>query len=64
MPKKTDTILADSLVKKGLITKKDLDPLLKESEKSGQSLQQLLLRDGLFSENKSAAEGHNLGLRP
>lgn len=50
MPKKSDTILADALIEKALITKKDLEPLLKEVETSGNSLQQVLVKSRLFLE--------------
>ena len=50
MLKKSDTILADALIEKGLITKKDLEPFLKEVEIKGESLQQLLVKSRLFLE--------------
>ena len=50
MSKKSDTILADALIEKALITKKDLEPLLKEVETKGESLQQLLVKSRLFLE--------------
>ena len=43
MSKKADIILAEALVEKALINKEGLEPLLKETETSGQSLLQLLL---------------------
>jgi len=50
MPKKSDTILADALMEKGLIAKSDLEPLLQEAEASGYSLQQILINRRLFPE--------------
>jgi type II secretory ATPase GspE/PulE/Tfp pilus assembly ATPase PilB-like protein len=50
MSKKSDTILADALIEKALITKKDLEPFLKEVETKGESLQQLLVKSRLFLE--------------
>ena len=50
MPKKTDIILSQALSKRSLIAQEDLKPLLKESDTSGEGLQRLLIRRGLFSE--------------
>lgn len=52
MPKKLDTILSEALVEKGTINKKDLEPLLKEIDASGESLQELLVQRGLVSEKE------------
>lgn len=50
MPKKLDTMLADGLIEKALITQKDLEPLLKEIETSGHALQQVLVESRLCLE--------------
>ena len=50
MPKKSDIVLADILIEKALITEKVLDPFLKEVERSGDSLQQVLVKSRLFLE--------------
>lgn len=50
MPKKIDIVLSEALTEKGLLAAKDLEPLLKESDTSGESLQQLLVRRGLLPE--------------
>lgn len=50
MPKKSDTVLADILIEKALITDKVLEPLLKDIERSGDSLQQVLVKSRLFLE--------------
>jgi len=52
MPKRIDTLLSEVLIEKNLITKRDLEPLLKESDASGESLQQLLIKRGMFSERE------------
>ncbi|MFH1640633.1 MAG: ATPase, T2SS/T4P/T4SS family [Candidatus Omnitrophota bacterium] len=52
MLKKSDTILSDALLEKGLLTKEALNPLLKEAEASKLNLQQLLVRNGLFAEQE------------
>lgn len=44
MPKKLDIILAETLTEKGLTTKETLEPLLKEVDISGESLQQILVK--------------------
>ncbi|MCX5702225.1 MAG: ATPase, T2SS/T4P/T4SS family [Candidatus Omnitrophica bacterium] len=51
MLKKSDTILSEALIEKGLVAKESLNPLLKEAETSKLNLQQLLVRDGLFNES-------------
>jgi len=56
MPKKIDTILAEAITEKGLLSKEDLEPLLKEAEGSGKSLQEVLL------ERKAVAERQLLSL--
>lgn len=43
MAKKNDLILSEGLVQRGLITKESLEPYFKEIEKSGESLQQILI---------------------
>lgn len=50
MPKKSDTVLADILIDKALITEAVLEPFLKEVERSGDSLQQVLVKSRLFLE--------------
>ena len=50
MPKKTDIVLSEALVEKGLLTKKDSESLLKEIGASGSSLQQVLVKRGLLPE--------------
>ena len=50
MPKKLDTVLSEALVEKSLVAQKDLGPLLKEAEMSGQDFFQLLIKRGLFLE--------------
>lgn len=50
MPKKTDLFLADTLIEKGLIAKDGLEPILKELDASGLSLQQALVKHNLFLE--------------
>jgi type II secretory ATPase GspE/PulE/Tfp pilus assembly ATPase PilB-like protein len=50
MPKKSDIILSEALIEKGLLTKKDAEALLKEIDASDSSLQQLLVKRGLFPE--------------
>ena len=52
MAKKIDTVLSEALTEKNLITKKDLEGLLKEIEQSGQSLQRTLINRGLLSERE------------
>ena len=52
MAKKNDLILAEALVEKGLIAQKDIDPVLKEAETTGFSLQQLLNKRGLFTDKE------------
>ncbi|MDD5466087.1 MAG: ATPase, T2SS/T4P/T4SS family [Candidatus Omnitrophica bacterium] len=44
MPKKIDTILSEGLIERGLISREALEPLFKEIEKSGESLQQVLVK--------------------
>jgi type II secretory ATPase GspE/PulE/Tfp pilus assembly ATPase PilB-like protein len=50
MPKKTDIVLSEALVEKGLLTKKDSESLLEEIGASGSSLQQVLVKRGLLPE--------------
>ena len=42
--------LEDSLIEKGLIKKEDIDKAIKESQKSGQHLVDVLVKDGLISD--------------
>ena len=44
MPKKLDIILSEALIEKSLVTKETLEPLLKEIDISGESLQQILVK--------------------
>ncbi len=50
MPKKIDKILSEGLIEKGLATKEILEPLLKETDINGQSLQQILIKRQISSE--------------
>lgn len=50
MKKKIDNILSDILIAKGLSNARDLERYLKEAEASGVSLQELLVKRGLFKE--------------
>jgi type II secretory ATPase GspE/PulE/Tfp pilus assembly ATPase PilB-like protein len=50
MTKRTDTILSEALVEKGLISKQEIDSLLPEVEASAESLQQLLIKRGILAE--------------
>ena len=50
MPKKLDILLSETLVEKGLLAKKDTEALLRETDASGLSLQQLLVKRALFTE--------------
>jgi type II secretory ATPase GspE/PulE/Tfp pilus assembly ATPase PilB-like protein len=50
MPKKLDLVLSEALVDKGLLTKKDAEACLKETDASGLSLQQILLKKRLVPE--------------
>jgi len=52
MPKKIDLILSEGLIEKGLITRETLDPLIKEIDISGDSLQQILVkRQGILEKD-------------
>ncbi|MFH0731472.1 MAG: ATPase, T2SS/T4P/T4SS family [Candidatus Omnitrophota bacterium] len=50
MAKKFDTVLAQALVDGGFIAGRDLEPMIKEAENTGKSLQQFLVGKGLFLE--------------
>lgn len=50
MAEKANIILADVLLEKGLITRGDLQPILMQVNTSGYSLQEVLIKRGLFSE--------------
>ncbi|MDD5466046.1 MAG: ATPase, T2SS/T4P/T4SS family [Candidatus Omnitrophica bacterium] len=50
MPKKIDTILSEGLIERGLISKEALEPLFGEIEKTGESLQQVLVKRQLALE--------------
>ncbi len=50
MLKKTDRILAEALVEKGLIAKEQMDALVQEYKDAGEGLQTILLNCGLFGE--------------
>ncbi len=50
MLKKYDRILYEALIERGLISKKTIDPFLKELSTSGEGLHQLLIKKGLFFE--------------
>ncbi|MBU1124683.1 MAG: Flp pilus assembly complex ATPase component TadA, partial [Candidatus Omnitrophica bacterium] len=50
MPKKQDLFLSDILLERNLISQKELEPILKETDNSKESLQQLLVKKGLFFE--------------
>lgn len=50
MPKKIDTILSEGLIEKGLISREALEPLFGEIEKTGESLQQILVKRQLALE--------------
>ncbi|MDP3731808.1 MAG: ATPase, T2SS/T4P/T4SS family [Candidatus Omnitrophota bacterium] len=52
MPKKIDLILSEALAEKGLLSKRDLESLLQETERAKDTLQQILLERGLLSEKK------------
>jgi len=63
MPKRSDIILSEAIIQGGLVTQKDLEPMLKEAESSGESLQQVLVKRGLFLEkNILEALAQRLGL--
>jgi len=50
MLKKSDILLSEVLIEKGLLAKKDAEAMLKEIETSASSLQQLLIKRSLFPE--------------
>ena len=50
MAKKSDTILYEALIEKGLISKTDADFLLKEVAVSGKSFQQVAVTKGIIQE--------------
>ena len=50
MIRKSDLTLSDALIEKALIDKNTVEGLIKESEASGQTLQQVLIRHKLFTE--------------
>ncbi|MFA5157326.1 MAG: ATPase, T2SS/T4P/T4SS family [Candidatus Omnitrophota bacterium] len=50
MAKRSDTILYEALLEKGLITKEALEPLLKEVLSTGKSLQQIVVNKGIARE--------------
>jgi type II secretory ATPase GspE/PulE/Tfp pilus assembly ATPase PilB-like protein len=50
MLKKADVFLSELLLEKGLIERKDLGPVLEEADTSNGSLQEVLIRRGLFKE--------------
>jgi type II secretion system protein E len=50
MAKKSDTILYEALIEKGLISKADADSLLKEALSSGSSFQQVVVTKGIVQE--------------
>jgi type II secretory ATPase GspE/PulE/Tfp pilus assembly ATPase PilB-like protein len=52
MYKKTDIFLTELLLEKGLIERKDLEPLVKEADTLTSSLQEVLVRHGLFRERE------------
>jgi Type II secretory pathway, ATPase PulE/Tfp pilus assembly pathway, ATPase PilB len=49
MNKKIDIALSEILIAKGLITKEALAPIMQEADSSGQGLQPILIKNGLFS---------------
>ncbi|MFC1807269.1 ATPase, T2SS/T4P/T4SS family [Candidatus Omnitrophota bacterium] len=50
MPKKTDAILYDGLIEKGMIKKDALDALFKEAQLSGESLGKMIVMRGILPE--------------
>src|SRR3989338_11619037 len=50
MPKKIDLVLAEALVKKGLMPKNELDALLRDADSSTEGLQQILIKRQILSE--------------
>ena len=50
MAKRTDTILSEALLEKGVISSQEIDSLLLQAESSGESLQQLLIKSGILAE--------------
>ena len=50
MAKKTDLILAKTLVEKGLVDQKQMDAFVRESDGSGEGLQAILLKHGILGE--------------
>ena len=50
MPKRLDKVLYEALIEKGLMSEKQLGPVLKEAEESDISLQQALIKKGPFAE--------------
>ena len=50
MPKKTDLMLAEALVARGLVVKEQMDSLVEDADSSGEGLQAILLKRGIVSE--------------
>jgi len=50
MIKRSDTILSEALIEKGLIAKEKLDHCLKDANASGQNLAEILVKNGLLPE--------------
>jgi type II secretory ATPase GspE/PulE/Tfp pilus assembly ATPase PilB-like protein len=50
MPKKLDIILSEALIEKRLIAQNDIGNFLKEAESLNESLQQILIKRGIFPE--------------
>ncbi len=51
MSKKTDILLSEALVEKGMINRQDADTLLKETDETRMSLQNILLERRIFTES-------------
>jgi len=50
MSKTIDSLLSELLIEKGLVNRKDLEPILKEAASSGQGLQQVLIKRAIVAE--------------
>ena len=52
MPNKIDNILSEALLEKGLLKYKDLEPISKQADLTGESLQQLLVNGRILHEGQ------------
>lgn len=50
MPKKNNLLLIEVLEEKGLVKEKNLDPFIKQAQNSQESLQEILVKAGVFDE--------------